>query len=110
MAPAGQQAKASLNRCVSFGLGQDAAPAGDDGVGREDAAVAAAADAVLDCERLGRGDALCVRAREFTGQRAFIDVCGLDAVRPDADLLEERQPPRASTREDERGTRHYLLR
>lgn len=100
MGPAGEEAQAAARLCLLLRLRQDAAADRDDGVGRQQEGISGA-----DARERG----LAFLAREAAGElrrqlalaRRLVDVRRRDLVRPDPDLVQEREPPRRGRGEDQ---------
>jgi hypothetical protein len=94
-----QQLQAVGRLLGRFGLGQDAATDGHDGVGGQDDG---AGRTRRDRPRLLDRQAQGMAPRGLVAQRRFIDVGGIDPIRGDADLRQQVQAPGARAGQDQR--------
>ena len=86
MPPAGQKGKAAPGSRPVAGFRQDAATAGDDGIGGEDEIARPVGGGSF---RLGCGEAAGEITRKFPAARRLFDRSGMDARRRKTDLFEK---------------------
>ena len=98
VAAAGEEFQAGCGLFAGFGFGEDAAAAGDDGVGGEDVRPAGWAGGGF-----GAGEAERADAGEFGLAGGFVDFRGADFVRGQADLGQQVAAPEAGGCQDEAG-------
>ncbi len=105
--PTREQAKAIGCLLHGLGLGQDAAPHGDHGIGGQHHGIATkAGDAglVLGGECLEVGQTLRQLARQFALFGSFIDMGRHQMLGLDADLVEKSEPARRGRGQNQVGT------
>src|SRR6185437_3328462 len=110
---AGEQAQALPGLIQQLGLGQDAAADRHHGVGGEDEGalqLVVELDAGQRGFRLLAGETGGVGARDLAPARRFIEIGGLERVRLDPGLIDERQPPRRAGCEHEFGAADHAGR
>jgi hypothetical protein len=87
----GEQLQTTAHRLLVVRLGQNPPSAGNNRVRADDEITARRAGNGC-C--FGTGEASGNRAWHFAAQRCFVNVCGNNAVRLDANLTKEREPAR----------------
>ena len=110
MIAAGQQPQALRRFVEQLGLRQNSAADRDRGVGGKNEG---AAQLVVELYRFKRGRGLRMRqpvrigAGQFAAARRLVDIDGLERIRLDAGLIDQRQPARRAGGKDEfRATDH----